>query len=120
MLKIFEKLVGSVDAKKEYKEMMKRVKLLPPDYYFAFNKMQKYMWKHAAGNGYDMLHIQYEIIELFEIGASSGKNVVEIVGEDVASFCDELLKTVKTYNMNWHNKLNRDMAKRLGQRDEKE
>ena len=37
--------------------------------------MQKYMWKFAAGDGYDMLKIQYAVIELFETGVADGKDV---------------------------------------------
>jgi DNA-binding ferritin-like protein (Dps family) len=51
---------------------------------------------------------------LFETGAADGKQVLEITGEDVASFCDELLQNAKTYTENWHEKLNRDIMKKIG------
>ena len=35
--------------------------------------------------------MQYELIELFEAGAADGRQVLEITGEDVASFADELV-----------------------------
>lgn len=94
MLEIFEKLVGD---KKEYRDMMARVKRLPEDYQFVYGKIQKYMWNYATGSGLDMLRVQYNLIELFEIGAADGKQVLEITGEDVATFSDELLKSAKTY-----------------------
>lgn len=111
MLEFLKKIVGD---KREYKQMMARVKLLPEDYQFVFQKIQDYTWSRAGGDGMDVLRIQYELIELFEIGASDGKGVLEITSEDVAEFCDELLKNAKTYTGDWHNTLNRDIAKKLG------
>lgn len=114
MQEFIKKVFGD---KKEYKQQMARVKALPEDYQFVFNKIQKYMWNFAAGDGYDMLKIQYELIDLFEAGAAEGKQVLEITGEDVAEFCDELLRNAKTYTENWHDKLNLDIMKKFGKGD---
>ena len=83
--------------KKEYQEMMTRVKALPEEYQFVYEKMTKYMWNFAGGDGFDMLKVQYDLIDLFEEGAAEGKSVLDITGEDVAAFCDELLRNAKTY-----------------------
>lgn len=111
MIEMFKKIFGD---KKEYKEMMARVERMPEDYQFVYKKMQHYMWSHAAGDGMDMLKVQYELIDLFEEGAANGKNVLEITGEDVAAFCDELLKSAKTYTETWRESLNKDIKKKLG------
>ena len=111
MLDIFKKMIGD---KKEYKMMMARVEAMPEDYQFVFKKIQQYMWSFAAGDGYDMLKIHYELIDLFETGVAEGKRVLEITGEDVAAFCDELLRNTKTYTENWREKLNRDIREKLG------
>lgn len=110
MLDIIKKLVGD---KKEYKEMMARVDALPEDYSFVFKKIQGYMWNFAAGDGYDMLKIHYELIEMFETGAAHGKQVLEITGEDVGAFCDELLRSAKTYTGSWREKLNKEIGERF-------
>ncbi len=115
MLKIFEKIIGD---KKEYKQQMARVKALPEDYQFVYKKIQEYMWKFASGDGYDILKIQYDLIDLFEAGAAEGKQVLEITGEDVAAFCDELLRTAKTWTENWPQALNRDIKKKFGKGNE--
>jgi DNA-binding ferritin-like protein (Dps family) len=109
MLRFFKKIIGD---KKEYRQMMRRVKLLPEDYKFTFEKIQKYMWNFASGDGFDMLKIQYDLIDLFEAGAADGKHVLEITGDDVAAFCDELLRSTKTYTANWGEKLNSDIQKK--------
>ena len=61
-----------------------------------------------------MLQVHYGLIELFESGAAEGKTVLEITGEDVAAFCDDLLRSVSTYTENWREKLNRDVMNKLG------
>lgn len=107
------KIIGS---KREYKRQMARVKALPEDYQYVFKKIQGHMWMFAAGAGYDMMKIHYDLIELFETGAAEGKSVLEITGEDVAAFCEELLRSTGTYTENWREALNRDIQKKLGRR----
>jgi len=113
MLDFFKKIIGD---KKEYKMMMARVEAMPKDYQFVFKKIQHYMFSHAGGDGMDMLKIQYDLIDLFETGVADGKRVLEITGKDVAEFCDELLLNTKTWTTDWHEKLNRDIKKKLGKK----
>ena len=103
-----------IESKREYKQQMARVADLPEDYQYVFKKIQGHMWMFAAGAGYDMLKIHYDLIELFEDGAANGKHVLEITGEDVAAFCEELLRSASTYTENWRETLNRDILKKLG------
>jgi len=103
-----------IESKREYKEQMARVEALPKDYQYVFKKIQGHMWMFAAGPGYDMLKLHYDLIELFEAGAADGKSVLEITGEDVAAFCDELLRNARTYTEDWRETLNRDILKKLG------
>lgn len=103
-----------IRSKREYREQMARVEALPEDYQYVFKKIQGHMWMFAAGSGYDMMKIHYDLIELFEAGAAEGKQVLEITGEDVASFCDELLRSARTYTEDWREALNRDILKKLG------
>lgn len=114
MSEMFELLKKMVGDKKEYREMMDRVKALPGDYQYVYDKMQGYMWKFASGDGYDMLKLQYELIELFEAGSADGKGVLEVTGEDVAAFCDELLRHARTYTEKWREDLNSDIKRKLG------
>ncbi|BAR75837.1 conserved hypothetical protein [Bacillus anthracis] len=110
MLEIFKKLIGD---KKEYRMMMARVAALSEDYQFVFKKIQNYMWNFSTGNGMDMLHIQYELIDLFEAGAAEGRQVLDITGEDVASFADELVANAKTYVSKYREDLNESIMKKL-------
>jgi DNA-binding ferritin-like protein (Dps family) len=90
------------------------VEALPKDYQYVFKKIQGHMWMFAAGSGYDMLKIHYDLIELFEAGAVEGKHVLQITGEDVAAFCDELLRSARTYTEDWREALNSDILSKFG------
>ena len=103
-----------IESKREYKRQMARVDALPKDYQYVFKIIQKHMWMFAAGSGYDIIQIHYDLIELFEEGAANGKHVLEITGEDVAAFCDELLRSANTYTENWRESLNHDILKKFG------
>jgi len=115
MFELIKKLMGD---KKEYKQQMTRVEALPEDYRFVFEKLQKYMWRFATGDGFDMLKIQYDLIDLFEESSAEGKKVLDVTGEDVIGFCDELLKGTKTYTESFRERLNRDIMKKLEKENE--
>lgn len=102
-----------VASKREYKKQMARIKALPEDYQYVFNKIQEHMWRFSTGAGYDMLEVHYGLIDLFEESAAEGKAVLEVTGEDVAGFVDELLKNVTTYTEDWRERLNKDVMKKL-------
>lgn len=107
-----------IESKRMYKRHMARVEALPKDYQYVFKKIQRHMWMFASGSGYDMMKLHYDLIELFETGAADGKHVLEVTGEDVALFCDELLRNARTYTENWRETLNRDILKKLGKEKE--
>lgn len=100
--------------KRKFRQMQKRAKALPEEYGYVYHKIQGYMWSYSGGSGMDMIPIQADLLDLFETGAAEGKRVLEITGEDVASFCDELLRNAKTYTENRREALNRDIMKKLG------
>lgn len=103
-----------VESKREYKQQMNRVKALPEDYQYVFKKIVDHMWQFAAGSGYDMIEVHYGLIDLFEEGAADGKSVLEVTGEDVAAFVEELLKNTRTYTEDWKTKLNREIKNKIG------
>ncbi len=110
MIKFIQKMIGD---KKEYKDQMERVKALPDDYRFVFEKMNGYMWSFAGGDGSDMLKTQQELIELFETSAADGKHVLEVTGEDVAGFYDEFIRDTKKWTDSYRKKLNRKVLNNI-------
>ena len=101
-------------SKKEYKQQMARVDSLPEAYRLVFRKIQGTMWQFTAGAGYDMMKLQGDLLELFEEGAAMGKHVLEVTGDDVAGFVEELLKNVRTRPEDWKTEFNREILEKVG------
>lgn len=107
-MNIFEKIIGSLDDKREWRSMEARAKALPSEYRNAYKAIQKYMWTAGGGptNWKDSSRIFYGILDLFEEGAAEGKKVTDLTGEDVAAFCDDLVKDEQTWKDKYRKKLN--------------
>jgi DNA-binding ferritin-like protein (Dps family) len=85
-----------IEGKKQWRAHVARVKALPPDYQIVYKEMQKYLFKVGPVSLPEgpLLH---EIVDFFEEGVAAGKGVVELIGTDVAAFCDDLVKDSPTY-----------------------
>lgn len=103
--------------KREYKRQMARVEALPEDYRYVYKKIQKHMWQFVSGAGYDMMEVQYGLIDLFEENAAAGKPVLAVTGEDVAGFVEELLKNTRTCTEDRKTKLNREIIEEVKKTD---
>lgn len=110
MLKYIKKIISD---KNEYKEHMERVKVLPEEYRFVFDKIHEYMWSFAGGDGSDMLKTQKELIELFETSAAEGKHVLTVTGDDVVGFCDEFVRDTKKWTDHYREKLNQNILNKF-------
>lgn len=95
------------DDKKLHREYMSRMKALPKDYQFVFEKINQYIWSYAGGSGLDMLKTEYDLIELFEESVAQKKDVLDVTGLDVASFCDELIRDNHLWTNHQKKKLNK-------------
>lgn len=106
-MSIIKKIIGSLDDKREWKAMETRAKALPSEYLNAYNAIKKYMWTSGGTSDWrDISRIFGGILDLFEEGAAEGKKVTDLTGEDVADFCDELVKDAKTWKDKYRTKLN--------------
>lgn len=110
MNKFTDLIFGPIEGKREWRAMEARAKALPKEYSVVYEEIKHYIWKSS---GVDPTDIFKGILDLFEEGAANKTPVLELTGEDVAAFCDELVKGVKSYTDDWRNKLNKDIAKKL-------
>lgn len=104
-------VIGDIAAKKEWKSIERRAKLLPDDYRVVYHDIKHYLWNSSGITTIDAFKV---LIDLFEESAASGRRVLEITGNDVASFCDELVRGEKTYFEKLREKLNRNIAEKIG------
>lgn len=86
-----------IKGKKEWRAHVARVKSLPKDYQIVYKEIQKYLFKVGPVELTEGMDLLSGIIDLFEEGAILGKDVLEVTGSNVASFCDDLIKDSKTY-----------------------
>ncbi|MBB5850262.1 DUF1048 domain-containing protein [Amycolatopsis umgeniensis] len=85
-----------IEGKKQWRAHVARVKALPPDYRIVYQEMQKYLFKVGPVDLIDGPLLP-GIVDFFEEGAASGKGVLALIGDDVAAFCDDLIKDSPTY-----------------------
>lgn len=96
--------------KKEWKAMEARAKALPKDYQVVYGEIKRYIWKSSGRPSIDIFK---GLLDLFEEAAANGRSALEITGNDVAAFCDELSGGAKTYLDKWRERLNNDIAKKI-------
>src|SRR5262252_6015301 len=84
-----------IEGKKQWRAHMARVKALPPDYQVVYKEIQRYLFKVGPVDSPDG-HLLSGIVDFFEEGAAAGKGVLELIGNDVAAFCDDLVKESRT------------------------
>ena len=85
-----------IEGKKQWRAHQARVKALPPDYQIVYKEIQRYFFKVGP---IDLLDgsLLSRIVDFFEEGVAAGKGVLELIGNDVAAFCDDLVKDSRTY-----------------------
>ena len=110
-------IIGDLNEKREYKQMMKRVDALPEDYNFAFKKIQKYMYSVGAPGG-DMtifmnMTMFTDLVDLFEVSAADGRQVIDVIGSDVGKFCDEFMSAYTTNSKTSREKLNKEIMEKF-------
>lgn len=109
-----EKIIGDFEEKKEWREIKARAKALPSDYRTAYEEIQKYLWKTS---GLGSIKPFGSLLDLFEEGAAEGRSVLEITGNDVAAFADELVRGEDSYFEKSRQELNNGILKKLDKKD---
>lgn len=85
-----------IEGKKQWRAHQARVRALPRDYQIVYREIQKYYFKIGPVDLADGPLLP-GLVEFFEQGAAAGKGVLELVGTDVAAFCDDLIKDTRTH-----------------------
>ena len=84
-----------IEGKRQLRAHMARVKALPPDYQIVYKEIQRYLFKIGPADVADG-RLLSGIVDFFEEGVAAGKGVLELIGNDVAAFCDDLVKDSRT------------------------
>lgn len=104
-------IIGNLDDKREYKKMMKRVKVLPKEYQVAFKAIQKYLY--TVGGVQDTMMIFTDLIDLFEMSVQDHKALIDVVGKDMGRFCEELMNSYPSESKMRKEKINQEIMDRF-------
>ncbi|WP_043626528.1 DUF1048 domain-containing protein [Nonomuraea candida] len=85
-----------IEGKRQWRAHMARIKALPPDYQIVYKEIQRYYFK-VGPVGLTDGSLLTGIADFFEEGVAAGKGVLELIGDDVAAFADDLIKDSRTY-----------------------
>lgn len=85
-----------IEGKKQWRAHLARVKALPRDYQIVYKEIQRYYFKVGPIELTEGTLLS-GIVDFFEEGALAGKGVLELIGDDVAAFADDLIKDSQTY-----------------------
>lgn len=104
--------------KAEYKSYKKRIHALPRDYQIVMNEIENFLWTFPSDHDSAMVMFKalQDVLELFESNAQEGKDVLDVVGQDVGGFCDDLLHElqVQTWTGKRKEQLSENIRKKLG------
>jgi DNA-binding ferritin-like protein (Dps family) len=119
---IIKLIIGDMEEKRAYKQMMKRVNILPKDYRFTFRKIQHYMYSVGPLGG-DMtiftdLTMFTDLVDLFEASAAEGRQVLDVIGSDVSNFCDEFMRASVTNTKTLREKLNKEVMEKFSKEEQ--
>lgn len=88
-----EKLTGSLEQKRQYKQYRARIEALPEPYGSAAKALQRYfMYNGGIVDGETLLKMEGDFVELWERAAADGTPVRAIVGDDPVEFAEAFVQ----------------------------
>jgi DNA-binding ferritin-like protein (Dps family) len=88
-----EKVTGSLEQKKQYREYKARERRLPENYRTAIEALDRYlMYFGAITRGDVLVTMLNDLADLFEESAARGTPIRDIVGEDPVEFVETFLQ----------------------------
>lgn len=104
------KIVGELEDKKEWKAMEARAQALPEDYRIAYDEIKDYLWNTS---GVATLNPFRVLLDRFEKGAANGEQVLDIIGDDVVAFADDLVRDEEPYVEDWREKMKHKLSSNI-------
>ncbi len=87
-----EKITGSLEQKKEYRQYKARVRALPGSYRQAAEALERYfMYCGGISQGDVLMKMCDDLAALFEEAAANDTPIRDIVGDDPVSFAETFL-----------------------------
>jgi len=88
-----EKITGSLEQKKQYRQYKARKEHLPANYRTAIDALERYlMYFGSITKGDVLLSMLDDLADLFEQSAANGTPIRAIIGNDPVEFAEEFLR----------------------------
>jgi DNA-binding ferritin-like protein (Dps family) len=87
-----EKITGSFEDKRRYRQYKARIKQLPTNYRTAVEGLERYLLYFGRGDGADAISMFEDLIDLFEQSAANETPIREIVGQDPVEFIEAFIQ----------------------------
>lgn len=83
-----EKVTGSLEEKRRYRQYKARTQQLPASYRTAVEALERYLMYFGRGDGADAASMYEDLLDLFEQSAADNTPVREVVGDDPVEFVE--------------------------------
>ncbi|WP_348788234.1 DUF1048 domain-containing protein [Leifsonia sp. NPDC080035] len=91
--KWIEMVTGSLEQKKQYRQLRGRLEALPEPYLEVAKAVQRYlMYRGGITDGETLIVMMGDFVELWERAAADGTPVRDIVGDDPVEFADAFIE----------------------------
>lgn len=114
-MSFWETITGS-DLSREWRAFEARAAVLPADYRAAWEQIKGRLFHYSDFTGRNLMPILDGALGLLEETAADGQSIHDVLGDDIEGFCAALAdgRGARTYRDRWHDRLNRNVAKKLG------
>jgi len=92
-ISLHDRLVGTREGKRQWRDYTRRRDLLPPDYKVVMTQIERFMYRVAMDG--QVTAVFTGILELFEEGAAAGRPVLAVTGDDVADFALSVMQAIQ-------------------------
>lgn len=115
-MNFWETITGS-DLTREWKAFEARAAALPADYQAAWEQIKVHLSPYSGITGRSLMPILDGVLGLLEETAADGQSIHEVLGDDIEGSCVALAggERARSYRDRWRERLNRNVARKLGQ-----
>lgn len=88
----YEKIIGDLSAKKQWREYRRRLDALPEPYRRTAAALERYLLNLGPTNNTEsLMRMVTDLVDLLEQGAADRTPVRDLVGKDPAGFAEEFM-----------------------------
>lgn len=113
-MNFWDRITGN-DMTRDWRAFDARVAALPRDYQEAWEQIKGHLVLRGDFTGRNLTPVMEGVVGLLETTAVGGASAGEVLGDDIAGFCRELMddEGAKDYRDRWREQLNNNVERRL-------